>query len=300
MWDIEVDVACVGAGLAGLASAIATADVGGKVLVATPPVEREGSSSGVAVQQRVGGFLRSWSRWNLDVETDEYFTALGEGLAPSEHLEDARLAVRTARPVSQSGALETFDGSRLRDWDAQCLASPYGMLFSTVSGWRTTQMRASDGQSLEVQPIGSINPATLTGSHALSDWMVDRVRDRDIAVHEATPMERIVFENGRVVGVVLSSADGPLAVRVRFGLTVSSSEPFVDADPLVASAAPGDLQVCLVGQSASRFLRVELLHTAAADSPVRPTCTASGRQLRAAMRESRATPSGAGTCGKTR
>jgi hypothetical protein len=301
MWDIEVDVACIGAGISAMASAIATADGGGKVLVATPPVDRGGSATGLAVQPRVGGFLRSWGRPDLDVETREYFTAVGEDVAPSERPEDARLTIRTVSPMANSGAIEPFVGSRLRAWNAQCLASPYGMLYSTVSGWRTTQMRASDGQSLEVQPIGAINPAELTGGNGLSDWMVGRVHERGIVLHEDSLLDRIVFDDGRIVGVMLSTSDGPLAVGVRFGVTISSSDPFVaDSDTLSAPADTDELQVCLVGQSASRFLRIELLNTERAESPVRPTCTASGRQLREAMRDARSLPSGYGSCGKLR
>jgi len=298
MWDIEVDVACIGAGISALASAIATADAGGKALVATPPVDLGGSATGLAVQRRVGGFLRSWGRPDLDVETHEYFTAVGEDLVPSEHPEDAHLTVRTVSPMANSGAVEPFVGSRLRAWNAQCLASPYGMFFSTVTGWRTTQMRASDGQSLEVRAIGAINPAELGGG-GLSEWMIDRVNQRGIAVHQASTLDRIVFDDGRIVGVMLSTSDGPLAVRVRFGVTISSSDPFVaPSDMKLATSETDELQLCLVGQPASKFLRLELLKTARAEAPIRPTCTASGRQFRQAMRDARSLPSGYGSCGK--
>jgi hypothetical protein len=297
MWDIEVDVACVGAGIGALASAIATADAGGEVLVAAPSNECDGTAASVTVQHRVGGFLRSWSRSALDVETTEYFAAMSEDLAPSRRPEDARLTVRSVRAMSTSDTVEPFVGSRLRDWDAQCLASPYGMLMSTVSGWRTMQMRASDGESLEVQAIGSIKPAELTCERALSDWVLDRVRERDIDVHDASGLERIVFEDGRIVGVTLSTSDGPLAVGVRLGLVVASSDPFIaDSGPLFTTSSE-DLQVCVVGQSASRFRRIELLDTVI---PEPPTCTASGRQLLEAMRLPRSFPSGVGSCGKLR
>jgi hypothetical protein len=204
--------------------------------------------------------------------------------------------------MDNSGPIEPFVGSKLRDWNAQCLASPYGLFYSTVSGWRTTQMRATDGQSLEVQVVGAINPAELDGGHGLADWMADRVHERRIAVHEASRLDRIVFDDGRIVGVMLSTPDGPLAVRARCGVTISSSDPFVsDSDALLAPSGSDELQVCLVGQPASRFLRIELLKTARAESPVRPICAAaSGRQLRQAMRDARSMPSGSWSCGKLR
>ena len=136
----------------------------------------------------------------------------------------------------------------------------------------------------------------MTGDYALSDWMVDRVRERDIDVYYASPLERLVFEDARIVGVMLATSDGPLAVGVRFGLVITSSDPFV-ADSDVLPPCSDDLQVSVVGPAASRFRRIELLDTA---GPGRPVCTASGRQLHDAMREPRSLPSGAGSCGKLR
>jgi hypothetical protein len=297
MWDIEVDVACIGAGVGGLASAIATSDAGGDVLVAIPHVARTVLPSGAAVQQRVGGILRSWAGPQLDLATREYFSAL-EDFAPSTRPEDARLTLRTARPMSSSGRVETFVGSAVLDWNAKCSASPYGML-STMSRRPTTPMRASDGQSLDVQAIGSINSTELSEGSALSGWMAQRVRERDIDVRESCGLERIVFEAGRIVGVMIRTVDGPLAVGVRAGVVLTSSDPLVDSHPLPVSS-PHDLQVCVVGQPASRFFRVELLDASPAESPVRPTCNALGRQLRVGLRASRTLRSDAGSCGKLR
>lgn len=300
MWDLEVDVACIGAGVGTLASAIAAVDQGAEVLMATPPVERPRSSAALAVDHRVGGFLRSWSPIVADVETDEYFAALSHGLeSVGDRTDDARLTVREAGAVSADDrTVAPFVGANLRDWNAQCLASQYGLLYTSLSGWRTKSMRASDGKSLEVQPVGSINSADLVDGCTISDWLLGKVRERDVDVREDSALERIVFEDGRIVGVVVTAPDGPLAVGVRHGLSVSSRDPFVaPADPLAVPSGPDGLEVCIVGQSASRFLRVELLGTAPADFPVKPTCTASGRQLLASLREqARGLPSSAGRC----
>jgi len=302
MWDIEVDVACVGAGIGILGTAMASVDAGAEVLVASPAVEREGAHTSVAVKQRVGGFLRSWSRVDLDVETEEYITAMSEELAPDSEMDDSgRLTVRTVKPVADDGTVETFVGSRLSQWGTQCLTSPYGLTYSTVSGWRTvSQMRANDGQVLDVQRLGSINVAERADGNAINDWMLDQVRARDIDVRMSSPMERIIFEGGKIIGVELSTPDGLLAVGVRHGLAVSSRDSFVgEADPVLAPSNSTELQVCLVALPASRFLKIELLDTVA-DMPVRALCTATGRQLRDGMRESRSMPSGAGRCGKAR
>jgi predicted oxidoreductase len=295
MWDIEVDIACVGAGIGAMASAAASADAGCSVLVATPRERIARSAAGLALQPRVGGVLGSWERANLDLASRDYLAAVSGDVAPSNRAEDARLTRRTVRPLSSSTAAENFVGAKLRDWNAQCLASPYGMLVSNVSGWRATRMRTGDGQSVEVRPIGAITTADLAGGDAFLGWMTDRVRQHDVEVREGCELERIVFDNGRIVGVVLAGPHGTTSVGVRQGLSLSAPEPVLDANPLVPADGAEDLQVCVVGQVASRFLRIELLETAAAESAVRPMCSAFGRQLRSGAR---GLPSGAGTCGK--
>ena len=84
--------------------------------------------------------------------------------------------------------------------------------------------------------------------------------DRGIEVHHATSLQRIVFEEGDVVGAVFATPDGPLAVRARHGVTVASGGPqaaMAAGQPLPVDGAT--LRVGLVGQTASRFGRLELL-----------------------------------------
>ncbi|WP_319447157.1 MULTISPECIES: hypothetical protein [unclassified Mycobacterium] len=304
MWDLEVDVACIGAGVGTLASAISTVDLGADVLLAIPSTERRAPASAVAVHRRVGGFLRSWSPTVTDAETDEYFAALSHGLESiGVGAGDSGLPVREVSAVTADDrTIAPFVGANLREWNAKCLASQYGLLYTSLSGWRTKSMRASDGQSLEVHAVASIDSAELADGCTISDWMLQKLRQRDVDMHEHSALERIVFEDGRVVGVVLATPDGPLRVGVRHGLSVSSRDPFVaPSDQLVAPSGPDGLQVCIVGQSASRFFRVELLDTVAAEFPVKPMCTASGRQLLAGLRvPPRALPSSVGRCREVR
>src|ERR1700733_6459752 len=123
MWDLEVDVACIGAGVGTLASAISTVDQGANVLLAIPSIERRASASTIVVDRRVGGFLRSWSPIVTDVETDEYFAALSHGLESlGDQAQDARLTVREVRAVSADDrTVAPFVGANLREWNAKCL-----------------------------------------------------------------------------------------------------------------------------------------------------------------------------------
>jgi hypothetical protein len=302
MWDLEVDVACLGAGIGTLASAIATTDQGADVLMATPPPVHSTAPATVAVGRRVGGFLRSWSSTVTDLTTDEYFAALSHGLdAVGDGSDPNRLTLRTVQPVTAiESTVAPFVGANLREWNARCLASQYGLLYSSVMGWRTKSVRASDGMSFEVQPVSSIGAADVEDGDTIADWMVRKVRERDVDVREDSALERIVFEEGKIVGVVLATPEGTLAVGVRHGLSISSTDPFAaPATPLVLPSESDGLQMCIVGQAASRFLHVELLETESADHPIKPMCTANGRQLLASLREpSRVQPSRAGRCGK--
>ncbi len=92
----------------------------------------------------------------------------------------------------------------------------------------------------------------------------------DIDVLDAAPLDRLVFEDGRVVGVVLATADGPYAIRARRGVTISPTErDFSGADPVLPDYE-ASMRVCVVGRTASRFGRVELVSVAAAGISAAP------------------------------
>ena len=101
---------------------------------------------------------------------------------------------------------------------------------------------------------------------------------------------------GVIAGVVLSAEDGPLAVRTRAGITFAPSD--YDTGAVAHVGVPEErLQVCLVGRTASRFGRVELLDTAPAVPP-RPTCTGSRRQVRDGLHDARQQALEGWRCGK--
>jgi hypothetical protein len=194
--------------------------------------------------------------------------------------------------------VEPFVGATIRAWDAQCLGSPYGTLHSSVFGWQRTRMRSSDGEAIEVIPVGEIDWHDGLGEHDLLDWMGGQAYERDVEVLSASSLQRIVFEEGLIVGVVLDTPDGPYGVGTRRGVTLSPPDSGPAAADQLTDPSQGDRkQVCLVGRSASRFGRVELV-TTAAPAVVEPVCSGSGRQLRGHLRESRQVPSDVWRCGK--
>ncbi len=164
--------------------------------------------------------------------------------------------------------------------------SPYGYLYTRVSDWPSTTLRTVDGESLEVAEIGSITPDPANVSGSVLDWLNAQARDRGIEAHRATSLQRIVFEEGDVVGAVFATPDGPLAVRARHGVTVASGGPqaAMAAEQPYLSTAPRCVS-CLVGQTASRFGRVELLTSEPLTRGAASNCRLVNRQLHANLHE---------------
>jgi hypothetical protein len=288
-WDEEVDVVCTGSGIAGLGHAVAVLDMGGEVFVAGSRGDIEPGGTSVAVRSRVDRL--HWLEVDVpDPETNEYFAALSADLGPlTRSAGDVDVPIRAvdhAKPVDPRGAVGSFVGARLRDWAARCLVSPYGYLYTRMSDWQATTLRTVDGESLEVAEIGSITPDPANVGGSVLDWLTAQVRDRRIEVHQATSLQRIVFEDGDVVGAVFATPDGPLAVRARHGVTVGSGGPQVTmaaGQPLPADDAT--LRVCLVGRAASRFGRVELLTSEPLAMRAASTCRPVNRHLHANLHE---------------
>jgi len=253
MWDEIVDVVSVGAGPGGLACAVAAADAGLDVFVALPGADVAPD----AVPDNAD--TRGWLPVVSDAETMAFFDALAEEL-PTVMLpgDPAALQIRALHEVkvdtSRRAQVETFVGSRLGTWAAGCIASPYGLLFTRVDHWPTTTMRTTNGKSFQV---AALDEAT-TAASTFTDRLDALVADRDIDVYDNHRLQRIVFEEGRIVGVVVDSPDGPWAVRARVGIGVTSERP-APPDPRILDT---DSRIALVGLTASRFGRVEVLSTA--------------------------------------
>ncbi|WP_026256278.1 FAD-binding protein [Mycobacterium sp. 155] len=263
MWDDEFDVVCCGSGFGALACAVAAADAGLDVLIVQPGIEYRHGGEDSVVPLLAAGIE--------DPETREYFDALSADLGSSEPA-DAQLTVRSATdlvPAKPGGLVAPFYGARLRDWASECLHSPYGVLYTRLTGRQTTAMKTHSGEEIEVKVVGSLTPDSTGAATALSDWLTAQIRNREIPTYESSALNRIVFEEGEIVGVVIDTPDGRQAIRARHGVAVDTlSQPGVLTGGVFPADEPGRrLQVWLVGHSASRFARVELFAAdVAADS----------------------------------
>ena len=288
MWDDEVDVVCVGGTIGGLASALAAVDAGAQVYVATtdlgyrqpPPV----SAEPVVIPARSHP-ARGWlSLPPGDDEIGDFFAALSDDLAPLDSVAgDADLPTRIVRHLTEEERnahwVEPFFGRRMRTWATECLRSPYGLLHSRVADWPTTTMRTSQGRVIEVTSLGTVAssddaPITLRG------WLMDQADERYIGIQSDAALQRLVFEDGTVIGAVIGTPDGVHAVRARHGVTIAPG----DAD----AAAAGDrtlrgydryTELCLVTEEASRFARLELVNTSGTVPQRAVTCPSVNREL---------------------
>lgn len=265
MWDHEVDVLCVGGAIGALASAVVAADAEVEVLVAISSADDAG--------------------WPTDRVEDEdtvaYFAALTDGLATSpQSMTDVPVRQVRSLTVAERRRAAPFYGARLKKWTEQCLLSPYGLLHTRVSDWRTTTMRTLDNRPVQVKTVGRIALPAAGGPAPLATWIEEQARVRDIDTESGARLQRIVFEEGVVAGAVLETAAGPYAVRSRHGITLAPRVAHGVADYV---RGDDEAEVALVSEIGCRFARVELL----AAAPPAATRSSSNRPLPKAMRESR-------------
>ena len=212
-----------------------------------------------------------------DEQTLEYFAALSCGIdswtggpgmwmcrsvsSPSHR--------RKARMIA-SWSLSSVLGSEIGPHDA----SPRPMAGFTP-GWRAdAQPRCARATARRSKSARSV-PSSRAGSEftglALADWLLAQAGERGIDVHPASPLQRIVFEGGRVVGERFSPPPmAPIAVRARHGVSVAPGGPQVTtAIRNELLGGDGTVRLCLVGRAASRFGRLELLTTDPSCAPTR-------------------------------
>ena len=230
-WDDVVDVICVGSDPGPVAHAIAAAGSGLRVLVVARP-----------------------DVWDTDTaayiaEMTAELPALAEGPA---------VAVTLGRAIDDQPArdrvIDTFDGARLGEFAAQCWASPLGVLYTDVyppAALGATPMRTGADLRIEAIAIGTCAPDC-----APAEWLAARALDDGIRPDRDVMWTRVVVEFGRVAGVELDTASGPVLVRAMGGVALPTARH--SPDPPVQPGLPA-AEVAIVGLAAGRFSRVELL-----------------------------------------
>jgi hypothetical protein len=258
VWDLAVDFVCVGAGPAGLAAAVTAVDAGGSAFVANfgRPLDRTSLDRMLAVEV-------------ADTETTDYLAALTEDLdqycTPSSDDNVPVLGVEDFTPVhpkkpGKRDQVPPFHGGRLGDWAAECAASPFGVVYSRVITDATTPTRARSGAMVEVARIGSLELYPDAPTPSLAQWLSAAASQRGITVPEHSSLQRLVFEEGQVIGAVFDTPTATLAVRARHGVMLACDAVAVNGAASTASLVrqPTIAEVCLVREPLSRFSRIEL------------------------------------------
>jgi len=241
-----------------LAAAIVAVDAGASAFVASfgrpldgPARSRLDRTLGIEVADR---------------ETTGYLTSLTEDLERSESDVDVPvlvagelIPVSTKKP-GKKDQVPPFFGGRLGDWAAECVASPFGVVYSRVITDATAPRRSRSGAMVEVARIGSLELDPDAPAPALDRWLSSAASDRGIDVHDEIRLQRLVFEDGQVVGAVFDTPTATLAVQAKHGVMLACDADGTNiATPVVSSVpAPTTAEVCLVREPLSRFSRIEL------------------------------------------
>lgn len=251
-WDDEVDVVCTDSGMAGLATAITAVDEDVDVFLAGAPVP----------DAAVDGPAQSWFAFGDDDATAEYrreLTADFDVAAPTQR--GADLPIRREGelvPVRQRPR-PAFDGGLLRDWNARCVATPSGYLYSRVTDWTSAMMDCGGGELIKVTEVGTVAVDADDPVGSVMGWLTAEARERGVTPYPVRRFDRLVFEDGVVTGAIFSTDSGPMAVRARHGVLICRQQRSA-ADASRRSPAGGQvLRIALVAKDASRFGRVELL-----------------------------------------
>lgn len=247
-WDDEVDVICTDTAFGGLATAVAAARAGGAVMLASAAPTMSGTD---------------WFGSNqLDDPTTTYLHELTADIEleslprPSVDLPVRLVSAPPAAGEGKKRRIDTFDGAHLRDWAMQCIPAPTGYLYTRVTGWDTAAWHSDDGVRLAVGEIGAMAPDVGDVGGSVRSWLTAAAEDAGVSAHPSTVLQRLVFDEGVVVGAEFDTAEGPMTVRARHGVLLCRA-----VEPLVAPTLPPgvEVRVALVGRIASRFGRVELL-----------------------------------------
>ncbi len=238
-----------------------------------------------------------------DDETARYLQELSQNLlAGGQPTPSSATPVRVVDDMApaQSKPLRVapFTGSGLQNWAATCLASPYGFLYSRISDHRAVTMRSRLGEPFEVVSIGAIETGPDLRSLVLTDWLCVQACRRGIDISMDSPLQRIVFEEGRALGAVVGTPWGPRAVRARQGVLVSTGGHGARAVMACDVSDYTTLQVSIVRRAPSRFGRVELLTTTPSVLRPQTACRPTSRQLMDCARETRRDRSPNWRCGE--
>lgn len=273
-----VDIVCIGSCSAGLAAAITAADAGLSVFVAeTRRRTPQAGSATDPVESWPTLLQRHWGADESDEPTAAYLHQLTCDLAPPRRpAANGQLPIGSVESFDEDAAVHRlatvppFYGNELAHWARECLASPYGLVFSRLSPLAMSPMRLEDGTTIKAGVVADIPSARRSGM-TLRQWLRDMAKERGVKIHGSSTIQRLLFNDGEPVGAMVETSDGIRHVRARRGVLLGTSHSIAD-DLLAMHQAPvlRDGRLSLVSRNASRFARLELLTSAASMNACAP------------------------------
>lgn len=245
-WDDVVDVICVGTDPGPVAHALSGVHRDRRVLVVARPDTWDADTAGYIAEMTAElptpppGPAVAFTRPRV---IDVPFTRPLDAPITRPRVIDA--------PAVRGRPIDTFEGARLRDWAAQCWASPLGVLYTDVVD--ETLVHTDEGRCFEGVVIGSYS-----SDCALEEWLAVQAGADGVRPDPDVTWRRAILEYGRVAGVELDTASGPVRVRTLDGVALPTVPG--GGDPAPQPDLPGGAgAVAIVGFPVGRFGRVQLL-----------------------------------------
>ncbi|PRC48303.1 hypothetical protein C6A85_80525, partial [Mycobacterium sp. ITM-2017-0098] len=162
------------------------------------------------------GRLQRWFVFGDDEANAAYRGELTADLdieAVGQH--DANLPMRLSGELipARRRPRPPFEGPRVRDWNARCITAPTGYLYTRVTDWTAEMMDCGGGEVIKVTEIGSMTPDLADPVSSVAEWLTAEALDRGVSLDPVRRFDRLVFEDGVVIGAVFSTDNGPLAIR---------------------------------------------------------------------------------------
>jgi 3-oxosteroid 1-dehydrogenase len=132
-------------------------------------------------------------------------------------------AVAGSRAEGRYLEVAPFPARQLGEWADRCIVTPYGphYAYTTSSEWVAHQ-NGTGRPILECLQEHMAQDERCAGA-GLAAWMLKAALDRGVEFWLKSPAVELLQRDGRVVGAVVETANGPVGVRARRGVLLATS-----------------------------------------------------------------------------
>jgi hypothetical protein len=253
-WDDEVDVICIGSEGGVLAAGVVAANAGFDAFLGISDCTAGGGDLATSVSYRGG-----------DGQTTKHLAgfdyAFGGAARPQTFWPVRAVEDLVPPRAHRRGFIEPFFGAALEQWAQRCAAAPNGLVYNRVTKRQMTEIRSTTrGEKVEAAVVGSVELSPALPALSLTTWLRTQAAEAGLQPDTNVRLVKLIFENDGVVGALIDTQDGVLAVRARENLIIGVGDsPTERTHPLVSATRPVTVHVCLVSKAASRFGELEIV-----------------------------------------